>query len=546
MLGPTSTVLGMRSGMDRLLCRWTREGRWATDPSGKLRRTRALLTAVNEPRSSRPSDAEATDAAAEKSASADEPSTPKPSTAKSTPKSTPKPATSKNATPTSANGESDHDDDERGSGFALPPIARILFFLGWFVALPLLVAVGREFILVLLPRAAWVDTVRGQPIPVAIILFTITAMILWYLRFWLPGASAAGIGGRPGLAAATRKKFESARLLREEARNIQRAHAKEIERSLREEHRSELEASLGDLTAAMDADSFDEQRFNAAYDAAVQVVDERLGRWRKSELREYGESVAVAVLVALAIRAFVIEAFKIPSGSMIPTLLVGDHIFVNKLAYGPLIPFTKTRLWASMPPKRGDVIVFAFPENPDEDFIKRVIALPGDKLEVKETRVFLDDKPIPRCYVGRTSYLDIPETGTPMVGQPTTQEGDLYVEYLDGQSYLTFYTLASLTRTNAGPWFPKPGEVYVLGDNRNNSRDSREWFNQRGGGVPFQNIRGRALWIWLSYTGAESKTDRIGTNVMGPPRLPTSMRALQPQLDRCLGPNPPLDMTGLP
>ena len=442
------------------------------------------------------------------------------------------------------------DDGQRGSPSMPPavatPIARTLFLGGWLVAAPLLIALGREFFLVLLPKAAWVDTVRGQPIPVAIILFTISAMVLWYLRFWLPGASAAGIGGRPGLPASTRRRFEGARILREEARTIRRAHAKEIERTLREEHRAELETALTELTASMEAPSFDEQRFTAAYDSAMHVVDERLGRWRKSELREYGESVAVAVAVALSIRALVIEAFKIPSGSMIPTLLVGDHIFVNKLAYGPLIPFSKKRLWNAMPPKRGDVIVFAFPENTEEDFIKRTIALPGDKLEVRDARIWLNDKPIPRCYVGRTAYLDLPETGTVTPGQPITQDGDLYVEYLDDQKYLTFYTLTSMTRTNAGPWYPKPGEVYVLGDNRNNSRDSREWFGQKGGGVPFENIRGRALWIWLSYTGSDSKSERIGSSVMGTPRLPTAMKVLQPQLDRCLQPNPPLDTSNLP
>ena len=436
--------------------------------------------------------------------------------------------------------------DDGGASTPAPPVVRLLFYGGWCFALPLLIALGRDFLLVLLPHAAWVDTVRGQPIPVSIILFTISAMLLYSFRFWLPGATVAGIGGRAGLPAGTRKRFEQARALREEARSIRRAHAKEIERTLREEHRADLDSAIASLSDAMDAPSFDEQSFDHAYEAAIAVVEERLGRWRKSELREYGESIAVAVAVALAIRAFVIEAFKIPSGSMIPTLLVGDHIFVNKLAYGPLIPFTKKRLWSSMPPHRGDVIVFAFPENTEEDFIKRVIALPGDVLEVKDTRVWLNGKPIPRCYVGRTSYLDLPETGVPQPGQVTTQEGDLYVEYLDGQSYFTFYTLSSLTRTNAGPWTPRPGEVYVLGDNRNNSRDSREWFNQKGGGVPFENIRGRALWIWLSYTGSDSKSERIGTSVMGVPRLPKNMNALQPQLDKCLGASPPLDMSNLP
>lgn len=418
------------------------------------------------------------------------------------------------------------------------------FHVFWFFLVPGLVALSRRFWLAALPESGFTETLRGQPIPVAIVLFTVAAMVLWGQRYTLPGAAGAGVGGRPGLPAGVRKTFDRARALREEARAIRRAHAKEIARTLREEHRKEVEGALDELARAMDAVDFDEPAFVTAFERAEEAVDARLGRFRKSEAREYAESIFVAVMVALGIRAFVIEAFKIPSGSMIPTLLVGDHIFVNKLAYGPLLPFTKKRVWNAMPPRRGDVIVFLFPENPEEDFIKRVIALPGDKLEVKDGRVWLNDKPIPRCLVGRTSYTEVPEIG-PLGGGPITQEGDLYVEYLDGQAYLTFYTLSSLIRTNAGPWYPKAGEVWVLGDNRNNSRDSREWWGQKGGGVPFENIRGRALWIWLSYTGGEgNKAERIGTTVMGRPRLPASMKALQPALDKCLAQNPPLEGVG--
>src|SRR6204780_3861567 len=126
----------------------------------------------------------------------------------------------------------------------------------------------------------------------------------------------------------------------------------------------------------MEQAPFDQEAFMNALARADGEVDVRLGRWRKSEVREYLEAILMAVAVAFALRAFVIEAFKIPSGSMIPTLMVGDHIFVNKFSYGPAIPYTHARVWTNMPPHRGDVMVFAYPENMEQDFIKRVIALP--------------------------------------------------------------------------------------------------------------------------------------------------------------------------
>ncbi|MBK7395968.1 MAG: signal peptidase I [Myxococcales bacterium] len=410
--------------------------------------------------------------------------------------------------------------------------------------MPSLVALSRRFWLAALPESGFTETLRGQPIPVAIVLFTVAAMVLWGQRYTLPGAAAAGVGGRSGLPASIRKSFDRRAPSSKRPRAIRRAHGRRSGASCA---RSTATSSAA-LTGAHPRDG---RRHLRRARVPRRLREGRGGRrrasrrFRKSEAREYAESIFVAVMVALGIRAFVIEAFKIPSGSMIPTLLMGDHIFVNKLAYGPLLPFTKKRLWNAMPPGRGDVIVFLFPENPEEDFIKRVIALPGDKLEVKDGRVWLNDKPIPRCLVGRTNYAEVPEVGGPLGGGPITQEGDLYVEYLDNQAYLTFYTLSSLIRTNAGPWYPKQGEVWVLGDNRNNSRDSREWWGQKGGGVPFENIRGRALWIWLSYTGGEgNKAERIGSTVMGRPRLPASMKALQPALDKCLAPNPPLEALG--
>jgi signal peptidase I len=229
-------------------------------------------------------------------------------------------------------------------------------------------------------------------------------------------------------------------------------------------------------------------------------------------LREYGESIAIAIAVALLLRAFVVEAFKIPSRSMVPTLAVGDHIFVNKFAYGPTIPWTHSRMFSRLPPQRGDVIVFQFPEHPDQDFIKRVVAIPGDKLEAVDGRPLINGWLVPQCKVGSFSYTEAD-------GPFGHHDGELLIEYMGDEAYLAFYDRMMMSAASRqkcasdaecpgghgcvdavcgdyqGPYMVRPGEVWVMGDNRNNSHDSRGWFEGRGGGVPFANIRGRALWV---------------------------------------------------
>jgi signal peptidase I len=254
-------------------------------------------------------------------------------------------------------------------------------------------------------------------------------------------------------------------------------------------------------------------------------------------VREYIESIAVAVGVAMSLRAFVVEAFKIPSGSMIPTLQIGDHIFVNKFAYGPAIPWTRSRLWESMPPKRADVMVFLYPEHTEQDFIKRVIALPGDELRVRSGHPIINGWEIPSCLVGTYSYTDIESQ--------FKHEGDLFVEFYGDESYLTLYDHMSYgSPESQGPYYVqgphdgKPGEVWVMGDNRNNSHDSRAWWNNQGGGVPFDYIKGRALFVWLSMSDAGVDWSRLGAPVMGRPRLPAAMKHLEGPLDKCLHERP--------
>lgn len=183
--------------------------------------------------------------------------------------------------------------------------------------------------------------------------------------------------------------------------------------------------------------------------------------YQKSVVREYAEAIAIALVLALFIRTFIIQAFKIPSGSMIPTLLVGDHILVNKFIYGIRNPFTGKVLIPIEDIHRKDVIVFEYPVNPDQDFIKRVIGLPGDTILIKNKKVYVNGEPL----VVKSAIFQ-----NPLV--------------LSGQQ----------PRDNLGPITVPPHSYFVMGDNRDNSYDSRFW-----GYVPENNVKGKAIIIYWSW-----------------------------------------------
>jgi len=176
----------------------------------------------------------------------------------------------------------------------------------------------------------------------------------------------------------------------------------------------------------------------------------------KSAKREWVESIIIAIVLALFIRTFIVQAFKIPSGSMQPTLMQGDRILVNKFIYGARIPFTDFRLPAVRQPKRADVIVFIYPGDTKKDFIKRLIGLPGEKVEIKEGNIFINGKLTNEMMLMKFYYYN---------------RGDF------GQDSKTIEVPAE--------------SFYVLGDNSNTSRDSRYW-----GFVPHQNLVGKAFLIY--------------------------------------------------
>jgi signal peptidase I len=196
---------------------------------------------------------------------------------------------------------------------------------------------------------------------------------------------------------------------------------------------------------------------------------------KKSTIQEYAESIIIALILALVIRTFVVQAFKIPSGSMEPTLEIGDYLLVNKFIYGIKIPFTSINLLPWKSPQRGDVIVFIYPLDPDKDFIKRVIGVGGDTVSIVNKKLYINgvETPDPRAvYTKNTSLL-----------------GEL--QKLD----------------NFGPVTVPPGNLFVLGDNRDRSFDSRFW-----GFVPLKDVLGKAFAIYWSWDSRESmiRWNRLG------------------------------------
>jgi signal peptidase I len=187
--------------------------------------------------------------------------------------------------------------------------------------------------------------------------------------------------------------------------------------------------------------------------------------FQKSTAREYFESIVVAVILALFVRTFVFQAFKIPTGSMKPNLLVGDHLLVNKFVFAPAASALERAVLPMRAIERGDVVVFKFPEEPDRDFIKRVIGLPGDTLELKNQTVHINGMPLIEPYA---HYL------FPSQGDGPADSFDLRRKY--------------------GPVTVPDGHYFMMGDNRDDSQDSRFW-----GFLPASYVKGRALFIYWSF-----------------------------------------------
>ncbi len=195
---------------------------------------------------------------------------------------------------------------------------------------------------------------------------------------------------------------------------------------------------------------------------------------QKSMFREYAEALLVALFLALFIRTFIVQAFKIPSESMLQTLLVGDHLLVTKFSYGIKVPFTNSYLLEGSDPEYGDVVVFEYPKDPSLDYIKRVIGKPGDVIEVRNKQLFRN-------------------------GQPVKEE---YIRHSDPTGVYP-------TRDNFGPYTVPEGEYFMLGDNRDNSQDSRFW-----GSVKKSAMRGKAWRIYWSANGLDNiRLNRFGKAV---------------------------------
>jgi signal peptidase I len=203
--------------------------------------------------------------------------------------------------------------------------------------------------------------------------------------------------------------------------------------------------------------------------------------FRKSTVREYFESIVIAVILALFIRTWSVQAFKIPTGSMEPNLLIGDHLLVNKWKFAPGPTVLERTMLPLTTPKRGEIVVFKYPEDPERDFIKRVVGLPGETIALTRKQVHIN--------------------GTPL--------SEAYVHYLFPASQSTDESSHDV-RTDYGPVTVPEGHLFVMGDNRDNSQDSRYW-----GFLPMSYVKGKAVLVYWSYEADEAGGDSLFAAVTG-------------------------------
>jgi signal peptidase I len=202
--------------------------------------------------------------------------------------------------------------------------------------------------------------------------------------------------------------------------------------------------------------------------------------YRKSTVREYFESICIAVILALFVRTFVVQAFKIPTGSMENNLLIGDHLLVNKFLFASTFSPIEEKLLPIEPISRGDIVVFKFPDDPERDFVKRVIGLPGDTVEMRNKKVYINGAPLDEPYV----HFMFPPGGD----QPNT-----------GFSVLE-------KQINYGPVVVPADRYFMMGDNRDNSEDSRFWNNSF---MPRSYVKGKALFVYFSFGNGGVRWSRL-------------------------------------
>jgi signal peptidase I len=252
--------------------------------------------------------------------------------------------------------------------------------------------------------------------------------------------------------------------------------------------------SLAGVIWLVDSLLFRQKRMDRAVQNSIKPA-------REPVMVEYARSLFPVLLIVLVFRSFLFEPFKIPSGSMIPTLLVGDFIVVNKFSYGVRLPVLNKKIISVSEPKRGDVVVFRYPKDPSINFIKRAIGLPGDTITYRDKDLFVNGEIIESSSSGQFKSSDI---------KCTTPEPDanLHVETIGDVTHDIL--LHDRRASRNGQWVVPEGHYFMMGDNRDRSNDSREW-----GFVPEENLLGRAVGIWLNFDFEKGCADlsRVGSGI---------------------------------